>query len=102
MLIAVIPTSVIVYLGNTSRTKKLLRLVDFINEAPMEIPQRLLVLNMFVVLNINIIIYGSRTLAIVLNSLIWVQFIIVQEFICGRKVTKKIMSGIIALAWLSI
>jgi hypothetical protein len=68
----------------------------------MEIPQRLLVQNMLVVLNVNIIIYGSMTLGIFLNSLIWIQFIIVQEFICGRKITKKIMPEIIASAWFSI
>jgi len=102
MLIAVIPTSIIVYLGSTSRTKKAFTLVDFINGASMEIPQRLLVQNMFVILNVNMIIYGSMTLAIFLNSLIWVQFIIVQEFICGRKITRKIIQEIIASVWFSV
>ncbi|MBB6621962.1 hypothetical protein [Clostridium gasigenes] len=102
MLITIIPTSVIVYWKNTDRTEKLFRLVDFLDGASMEIPQRLLVQNMFVILNVNTIIYGSMTLAIVLNSLIWVQFIIVQEFICGRKVTKKIMPEVIASIWFSI
>jgi hypothetical protein len=102
MLMAVIPTSVIVYLGNTSRTKIPFGLVDFINGASMEIPQRVLVQNMFVILNVDIIIYGAMTLGIFLNSLIWVQFIIVQEFICGRKITKEIMPEIIASAWFSI
>ena len=102
MLIAIIPTSFIVYLDNTARTKKLSMLADFINGASMEIPQRLLVQNMFVILNVNTIIYGSITLAIALNSLIWVQFIILQEFICGRKVTKKIILAAVASAWFSI
>lgn len=100
MLFAIIPTSVIACLSDKARTKKLL--IDFIDGASMEIPQRLLVQNMFVIFSVNIIIYGSMTLAIILNSFIWVQFIIVQELISGRKVTRKIIPDIIASAWFSI
>lgn len=100
MLLAIIPTSVIACLSEKARTEKLL--IDFIDGASMEIPQRLLVQNMFVIFNVNVIIYESITLAIVLNSFIWVQFIIVQELISGRKITKKIIPNIIASAWFSI
>lgn len=42
----------IIYLSNTARTKKLSMIANFINGASMEIPQRLLVQNMFVILNL--------------------------------------------------
>ena len=102
VIITVIPTSLIVNLGNRSATKGPFRFVEFINGASMEIPQRLLVQNMFMVLNINIVIYGSMTLAILLNALIWAQFIIVQQLICCRKVTKRIIPEIAASVWFSI
>lgn len=102
ILIAVIPTSVIACISKTSGTRNAPRLVDFIDGASMEIVQRLLVQNMFVILNVNIVIYGSMTLAILLNSLIWVQFIIIQELIFNRKITKSIIPEITASAWFSI
>lgn len=102
MLLAVIPTSLIVSLGNKSGTKKAFRLADFMDGASMEIPQRLLVQNMFVIFNINVTIYGRLTLAILLNSLIWAQFIIIQEFINGKKVTSKNIPEIVASVWFSI
>lgn len=102
MLLAVIPTSLIVSLGDKSGTKKAFRLADFIDGASMEIPQRLLVQNMFVILNINGTVYGRLTLAILLNSLMWAQFIIIQEFINGKKVTSKNILEIVASVWFSI
>lgn len=100
MLLAIIPTSDIASLSKEARTNKLP--IDFIHGSSMEIPQRLLIQNMFVIFNVNIVIYRSITLAIILNSLIWVQFIIVQELISGRKITKKLFPSIIASAWFSI
>lgn len=102
ILIAVIPTSFIVYFGNPIKPRKTFGIVDCISGASMEIPQRLLVQNVFIILNLNTIIYGSLTLAIPLNALIWVQFIIVQEFINGRKLSMKILHEIIASTWFSI
>ena len=102
MIIAVIPTSIIVNWGGKSKKNAPFSIANFLNGASMEIPQRLLVQNMFVILNCNISIYGSARLGIFLNALIWVQFIIVQEFICGKKITKKTIREIIASAWFSI
>lgn len=102
VLISVIPTSIIVCFGNRSGVKKEFRMADFIDGASMEIPQRLLVHNMFSILNVNATVYGSLTLAILLNSLIWVQFIIIQEFIEGRSITGENVPEIAASAWFSI
>lgn len=102
IIISVIPTSFIVYLGNPVKPNKKFGLTNFLNGVSMEIPQRLLIQNMFTLLNLDIIIYGSITLPILLNAIIWVQFIIVQEIINGRKVSKKILPEIISSIWFSI
>ncbi len=103
ILICIIPTSFIAYIGKRYNESDVFKIENFLNGASMEIPQRLLVQNLFVVLGVNDVIYGQITLSIFLNALIWVQFIIVQEVIGGKKIiTSKIIYEITASFWFSI
>ncbi len=102
ILICVIPTSIIAYQGKKYKPKKPFKMENFLNGASMEIPQRLLVQNLFIVLGINMVIYGPITLAIFLNAIIWVQFIIIQEMMEGNRVSFKIIPEITASFWFSI
>mgnify|MGYP006302875313 CR=1 FL=1 len=99
ILISIIPTSIIVYKSKVLFSEPLKKVL---NGASMEIPQRLLVQNLFVVLGINKVIYGELTLAILLNAVIWLQFIIIQEIMTKKKVSFEIMPDIIASFWFSI
>lgn len=102
LVIAVIPTSIISYQGNKFKPTSSIRVDDFLKGASMEISQRLLVQNLFVLLGVNIFIYGSLTLDILLNSLVWIQFIIIQKIINGNKISISISPEIIASFWFSI
>lgn len=100
IFMATVPTSFIVYRGKKIKPNSLFK--NFINGISMEIPQRLLVQNLFVILGVNGIIYGSLSSDILLNSIIWVQFIVIQEIIQGRRITKDIAPEVIASFWFSI
>ena len=102
ILVCVIPTSFIAYLGKRYNESDIFKIENFLNGASMEIPQRLLIQNLFVVLGVNIAIYGQITLSILLNALIWIQFIAVQEIINGKKITSKLIYEITASLWFSI
>lgn len=100
-LIAVVPASLIAAQGiKMKRTKPIL--MQFIDGASMEIPMRLLVQNLFFILGINVLLFNSLSLGILLNAIIWVQFILVQEAIGGRKITKAILPEVAASFWFSI
>ncbi len=99
IFVAVIPTSIIIYKGKSKLNNPL---KNFLNGATMEIPQRLLTQNLFAILGVNTVVYGELTSGIVLNALIWVQFIIVQEIINKKKISFKIVSEITASFWFSI
>lgn len=101
-IMAVIPTSIIVNLGGRSKQNSSIDVRDFFKGATMEIPQRLLVQNLLVLLCANSPLYDKYTLAIFLNALIWVQFIIVQEFINGNKISIAVLTEIVASLWFSI
>lgn len=102
VLVCVIPTSFIAYLGKRYNESNIFKIENFLNGASMEIPQRLLVQNLFVVLGVNTVVYGQITLSILLNALIWVQFIIVQEVINGKRITSKLIYETTASFWFSI
>lgn len=102
ILVCVIPTSFIAYIGKRYNESDLFKLENFLNGASMEIPQRLLVQNLFVVLGVNSVVYGQITLSILLNAFIWVQFIIVQEVMSGKKIALKLLYEITASFWFSI
>lgn len=102
LLMSIVPTSIIVYQNNNIKPNHQFKLKHFLNGASMEIPQRLLIQNLFVILGINIVIYGPLSLSILLNATIWVQFIMVQEIISGNKITKALLPEIIASFWFSI
>ena len=99
MLLSIIPTGIIIRKGKSHIDNPL---ENFLSGAMMEIPQRLLIQNLFIILGINTVIYKELTLGIVLNALVWVQFIIVQEVINKQKISSKIVPYIVASFWFSI
>ncbi len=99
VLISAIPTSIIIYKTKTSFSEPWKKIL---NGATMEIPQRLLIQNVFVVLGLNKVIYGGLTLGILLNAIIWMQFIIIQEILNKGKISFKILPEILASFWFSI
>lgn len=100
IFIAIVPASLIVYKGKKDKPNSAFE--NFLSGISMEIPQRLLVQNLFVILGVNSVIYMDLSLDIFLNSIIWIQFIAVQEIIYGRKITKKVAPEIFASFWFSI
>lgn len=102
ILICIIPTAVILCVGRKYKPNQAFSIENFLSGASMEIPQRLLIQNLFTLLGVNVVIYRSMTLAIFLNALVWVQGIITQELIGGNKLSKKIIPEIIASFWFSI
>lgn len=99
MLLSIIPTGIIIRKRKSHIDNPL---ENFLNGAMMEIPQRLLIQNLFIILGINTVIYKELTLGIFLNALVWVQFIIVQEVINKQKISSKIVPDIVASFWFSI
>jgi len=102
ILMAVIPTSIIASEVKDYKPKSRFKVKDFLGGASMEIPQRLLVQNLFLLLGVNSLIYGLLRLDIVLTAVIWVQFIILQEVINSNKISKKIIIEVFASFWFSI
>ncbi len=101
-IIAVIPTSIVAYQAYKLKPNYRFKFIYFIDGASMEIPMRLLVQNLFVILGLDTFLLYSLSLEILLNAIIWVQFIIVQEVIEGRKITRGILPEIISSFWFSI
>lgn len=102
IIIAVIPTSIVAYGGHKFKPNYQFKFIYFLDGASMEIPMRLLVQNLFVILGLNTFLLYSLSLDTLLNAIIWVQFIIVQEVIEGKKITKKILPEVVASFWFSI
>jgi hypothetical protein len=98
---AVVPTSLIVY-KNKEKSSVSDPLKKFLDGVSMEIPQRLLIQNLFIVLGLNQVIYSELTLGILLNAAIWVQFIIIQEVIIEKKVSFAVIPELTASFWFSI
>lgn len=102
IIMTIIPTSIIAYQGRKMKPRKTFIFRDFLNGASMEIPQRLLVQNLFIILGANHVVFYSLSLDILLNAIIWVEFILVQEVIQGKKITSAILPEVIASFWFSI
>ncbi|MDR7856724.1 hypothetical protein [Tissierella sp.] len=102
LLVSIIPTSIIAYNSHKIKPDYSFKLKHFLDGATMEIPQRLLVQNLFLVLGVNIVSYSLVPLNILLNAIIWLQFIIVQEIIQGEKLSINILPELIASFWFSI
>lgn len=102
IFLAVVPTAIIAYHGSKIKPMDRFRLRNFLDGASMEIPMRLLVQNLFVILGINRIIYKSISLDILMNAVIWVQFIIVQQIIQGKPITSAVLPEVTASFWFSI
>lgn len=70
----------------------------FIQGVAMEIPQRLFMQTFFMIVLANMQIKNSNLVAIIMNTIIWIQFIIVQDFMNGKKINKtgllKILSSV--------
>lgn len=68
----------------------------------MEVPQRLFMQNLFYVLLIAFSTAQYRWLSIALNTLTWVQFIIIQEKIAGNKLSKDFIYDVLSSIWFSL
>ncbi len=95
---AVIP--IVLFTKNKGKNKKLSEGV--LKAGFMEIPQRLLSQNIFFIFIGDFEMIRGIPAAIVLNGLIFAQFIIVQELINKKNITKEILSEIILSFWFSI
>lgn len=100
-IIAIVPTSIISSQNKRSRSTKS-KMLQFIDGASMEIPQRLLAQNLFVILGVNSIVIYSLSLDILLNAIIWVEFILIQEMLQGKKLTRRLIPEVTASLWFSI
>jgi hypothetical protein len=75
---------------------------DFIDGAVMEIPQRLLDQNLFFLMIEDFQhTWGFIQVPILLNAILWVQFILMQEMMNKRKFSNKVIFEIAASFWFS-
>ena len=68
----------------------------------MEVPQRLFMQNSFYVLLVTFSATHCHWISIVLNALIWAQFIVVQEKIAGNKLSKDVLCDALSSIWFSL
>jgi len=68
----------------------------------MEIPQRLLAQNIFVVFGPGRALVGPLPLSVALTALLWVQFIVLQEAVARRPIKAEAAYECAASAWFSI
>jgi len=68
----------------------------------MEVPQRLFMQNLFYVLLVTFSATHCHWISIVLNALIWAQFIVVQEKIAGNKLSKDVLCDALSSIWFSL
>lgn len=102
ILLAIVPTSVIMFFSDKKKPSKPFKWSEFSQGASMEIPQRLLVQNLFVVL-CNYVIWGEYVqIGIILNALLWAQFIILQAVMNEKVISKTTIIEVCASMWFSI
>ncbi len=101
-LLAIFPTVIIIYYSDKSKPDNKFIHYDFLDGAVMEIPQRLLAQNLFLVMIGSFQILGFIEISILLNAILWVQFILMQEVLNKRKLSNKVVLEIIASLWFSI
>jgi len=68
----------------------------------MEVPQRLFMQNLFYALLVTFSATHCHLISIVLNALIWAQFIVVQEKIAGNKLSKDVLWDALSSIWFSL
>ncbi len=102
MCIAIIPIVLLTSFNNINKIKNKRLSEGVLGAILMEIPQRLLSQNIFFIFLSEINTILGVPVAIVLNGLIYDQFIIIQELINTRKITKKILLDTVLSFWFSI
>lgn len=99
ILAAVLPTAIIISSRKDTAHKKSEWILLGIT---MEIPQRLFMQNFFFVLLGKFIPYTIWWLPILLNALLWAQFILIQEKMYRNKLKASTVLEIISSVWFSI
>lgn len=98
-VIAVIPTSYIIARKKAAVHKPFEWAILGVS---MEVPQRLFMQNLLYALLITFSTSQYRWVSIILNALIWAQFIIIQEKIVGNKLSKDILYDVLSSIWFSL
>lgn len=99
LFIAVIPCSFMISSKKDEVHKKGRRLLLGIS---MEIPQRLLMQNFLYFLLEEFTANDIRWLPVVLNALVWAQFILLQEKMLGKKFTRSTLADVASSVWFSL
>lgn len=102
IFLGVFPTALIAFYSDKSKPATKFTFWDFLDGAGMEIVQRLLAQNLLLIVLTRIEILTFTELSVLLNGLLWVQFILIQEIMNKRKVSQKILLEIVASFWFSI
>lgn len=103
MIVAALPINIYFYYkGIRLQISGTKAVVAFFDGISMEIPQRLFMQNLFLVMTLGSVILKDSTWAVLLNALIWVQCILVQEFLIGERKYKKVVPELITSFWFSI
>lgn len=102
IVLAVIPTSFIMFMADNNKPTEPFKIEEFLNGVSMEIPQRLYTQNLFFILCNRWFIHESFHLGILLNAILWVQFILLQQVMGGGKMTKVVVLEALASFWFSL
>lgn len=62
----------------------------------MEIPQRLFMQTFFMIVLRTMGIENADWIAVLMNSVLWIQFIIIQDIMCGQKVNRKAIPKVLS------
>lgn len=102
LLLAIIPTVIIVFQSDKHKPINRFTYRDYLEGVYMEIPQRLLSQNLLLITVGNNLIFGLLELHVLLNAILWAQFIIIQELMNKRMPSKETIYEILASVWFSI
>lgn len=99
LTLAVIPTVIIVQFEKREKHKFFEWVLLGIS---MEIPQRLFLQNFLFIILVKSGFSEANILSIIMNAILWVQFIIFQDVIFKQKLNLKSLPKIISSLWFSI
>lgn len=103
MIVAGLPINIYFYFKRVRTQKNQIETVrTFFDGVFMEVPQRLFMQNLFILMGLGTVIFEGFTLAVLLNALIWVLCILAQELFIGKREYKKLVPEIMTSFWFSI
>ncbi|WP_291579467.1 hypothetical protein [Clostridium sp. UBA6640] len=68
----------------------------------MEIPQRLFMQTFFMIVLRNMKLNNADLISILLNTILWIQFIFAQDIICGQKINRSVIPKILSSVCFSL